>query len=260
MSKAAKTALVMIGVLALTIFLFWHQNRDFGTWFAVALAMTLIFVAMFVPVIGDFIVERPRAIFWIGIAIVAGGFIVPLGWFAASGHVPAADESDPMQWVTVYAMVIGICLTVLPRSIAAHRETQSTLERASAQAPPDASLSLLARVGAGLLGLCILGGLIWGDQIRAHIPPLIWSKPCYFEHTIIAGLQLAIFSAIVFFAFRNGGSGDFLSKLGARIIRSKNPEEPWSTIVGYGILSFVVFVCAWSGAIDQCAQLGVQWP
>jgi hypothetical protein len=91
--------------------------------------MAIIFAAMFVPAVGDFIVEKPKMVFWSGVAIAAGGVVLPLSWFALSDHVPAAGESDPMGSVMAYAMMVGICLAILPRAIAVQRRTQPALER-----------------------------------------------------------------------------------------------------------------------------------
>jgi hypothetical protein len=128
-SKPLKTLVVMIGALALTAFLFRNGNGDSSTWIGVAVAMGIIFAAMFVPAIGDFIVANPKTVFRSGIAIVVGGLISPIVFFATLGHAPESGKNDPMMWVMVYAMMIGICLTILPRSIAAQRRTQPALER-----------------------------------------------------------------------------------------------------------------------------------
>lgn len=141
MNKAVKTAITMVIALAVTAFLFRHDKGFSGSWIAVGLMMGIIFAAMFVPAVGHFIVEKPKMIFWSGVAIAAGGLILPLSWFALSDHVPAAGESDPIGSVMAYAMMVGICLAILPRSIAVQRRAQPALERAKALPARDTGFS-----------------------------------------------------------------------------------------------------------------------
>jgi hypothetical protein len=99
--------------------------------------MAIIFAAIFVPAIGDFIVKKPRIIFWTGVAVAAAGFTLPLAWMLISGDTSHDGKDDPMTWAMGYAMAIGLSLTILPRSIADQRRTRPALERASAETPPD---------------------------------------------------------------------------------------------------------------------------
>jgi len=129
-SKPLKTFVVMIGVFGLVVFLFRNSdNNDVRNWIAVASMMAIIYAALFVPQIGDFILAKPKFIFWSGIAVALGSLAIPLFWIIVSGHIPETGKGELLDWVVLFAMMTGICVAILPRSIAAQRRTQPALER-----------------------------------------------------------------------------------------------------------------------------------
>ena len=80
--------------------------------------------------------------------------------------------------------------------------------------------------------------------------------PCYSDHLIVAGIATLATAGTIFFTVRRGmGLNGFLSRIGAMIIRSKNPSGVWPTIVGAGLLYAVVVTSAWFGAVDACAAV-----
>jgi hypothetical protein len=156
MNKTLKTVAIMLGALVLTMFLFRNEHQDPRTWIAVGSMMAIILMAMSIPAIGAFIIERPKAVFRAGIAIAIGGIILPMALLTDAFPVPPAD-------VSVYLVMVGIVLTILPRSIAANRRNQQAMERAKASPEPPhadqfhgddegwaANVKTLRRIGAFL--------------------------------------------------------------------------------------------------------------
>src|SRR4051812_26592923 len=107
----------MLASFAVTMFLFRHQNSDMSSWAAVLLMMFLIYIPFGVPAVGTFIHDRPRAIFWTGIAMIIGGlaaFFVIITLSAFYGFPRGVTGTDPISMVTMWIMMAGIVLAILP--------------------------------------------------------------------------------------------------------------------------------------------------
>ena len=117
----------MLGSLALTLFLFRHQNSDPSTRITVGVMMLVIYLPFGVPAVGKFIADRPRTVLWIGVAMIPGGLAAMLGLFFTSayyGFPRSVTGTDPISMVTMWIMMAGIALTILPRSMAALKRTE----------------------------------------------------------------------------------------------------------------------------------------
>lgn len=124
MTKSLRLLAVMIGAFALTVFLSRHQTHDISIWIAVATMMTVIYIPFAVPAVGTFITIRPRKVFWAGVALVVaglGGFFIFSFTSSFYGIPNRITGDDAVSIAIMYVVMIGISLTVLPRSIAAQK-------------------------------------------------------------------------------------------------------------------------------------------
>lgn len=138
MGKSLKLLVVMLGSFALTVFLFRHQNSDLSTWITVLFMMSLVYIPFAVPSVGVFIVGHPRAVFWAGIALIVGGFTAMFGVISASSFYGFPREitgTDPISTGTMWIMIAGIFLAILPRSMAALKRTEKAAEDTKADKP-----------------------------------------------------------------------------------------------------------------------------
>jgi len=129
MTKSVKLLAVMLGSLAVTMFLFRHDNSDPTVWSSVVFVALLIYLPFGIPAVRAFIVARPRTVFRTGVGLAVGGFvgIFVLAFTSAFYHVPTkAGASDPISMVVLWAMMGGIALAILPRSMAALKRTETS--------------------------------------------------------------------------------------------------------------------------------------
>lgn len=89
--------------------------------------MLIIYIPFAFPAIGTFIFDRPRSVFWAGVALITGGFaaMMAVSFTSAYFNFPVGiTGTDPISIATMWIMMAGIALTVLPRSMAALKRTE----------------------------------------------------------------------------------------------------------------------------------------
>jgi len=92
--------------------------------------MLVVYIPFGVPAVGAFILDRPRSVFWVGIATVVAsiaamfGLIFLAAYFSSSGTI--VTGSDPISAALILTMMAGIFLTIIPRSLAAFERTKKS--------------------------------------------------------------------------------------------------------------------------------------
>jgi hypothetical protein len=200
MAKSLKLLVVMLASLAVTIFLFRHQNADPSTWVTVLFMMTLVYVPFAVPSVGEFIVGRPRAVFWAGIALIVGGLTAMFGLIFASsfyGFPRGIAGSDPISIATMWIMIAGIFLAILPRSMAALKRTEKAGSTAKADKPVKNGFHGVGEAWAAIL--TVLRN--WAPFAQSFGPwiVLLWAVPFLGLHIVAyhSGIAPTLFDAPV---------------------------------------------------------------
>lgn len=142
MSKTARASAAILAVPVLGLYLLWHSGPEAGpsAWIFVVSVLAVMLAAIFIAAVGDVILARRRIIFWSGMAIAIVGPAYSYIWFRVTGHELAPDHVAGTAWTLAFALVTGICLAILPRSVAVYRRMTTD----GAEAPnPRQLLSLL---------------------------------------------------------------------------------------------------------------------
>lgn len=151
MSSTIRTFAPVLAPPALGLFLLWMSGSEAGpaAWTLVGFVLAVLLAAILIPAIGDIIDARREMISWSGIAITAVALISPFLWFQDSGDASILAETDwelRALWIMTAALLLGICLAILPSSVAAWRRV--TAEGAFASRQVLSGLSLAVRLTA----------------------------------------------------------------------------------------------------------------
>lgn len=198
MSKSLKLLAVMIGAFAFTVFVFRHQPFDVGVWSMVAAMMVIIFIPFAVPPVGTFIADRPRKMFWAGIALTAAGlvgFLVLAVTSAAYGIPRGITGSDPISTATMYVVIAGISLTILPRSLMAQKRLDAaTSKPREVQPKPRATSTIGGGWNANVSTVRQFGPFL---RIAGPWIVLLWAAPFVGIHLVayLRGLTPSLFAS-----------------------------------------------------------------